>query len=174
MNYLYKKNINEAIHQKLRNKDVYESDMHKIYNLIVVQTHEQLQEKATPDATFQAVKSEWYPIGYLIILKSLYFLNKSEQQPIRWLWLATMCMYNSMQYINNNTTEYLIRSHNAQKVNEACNVSLITSFIYKSMGRRLYSHSSIMYLILYRKTVRRRQRSQESKCSWMCVNKKVL
>ena len=36
--YPEKNNINEAIHQKLRKKDVYESDMHKIYNLIVIQT----------------------------------------------------------------------------------------------------------------------------------------
>ena len=40
MTYLEKKNINEAIRQKLRKKDVYESDMHKIYNLIVGQTNE--------------------------------------------------------------------------------------------------------------------------------------
>ena len=36
MIYLEKKNIDEAIHQKLRNKDVYKSDMQKIYNLIPV------------------------------------------------------------------------------------------------------------------------------------------
>ena len=34
-NYLEKKNINEAIHKKLRNKDFYELDMHNIYNLVV-------------------------------------------------------------------------------------------------------------------------------------------
>ena len=44
MTYPEKKNIYEAIHQKLRNKDVYESDMHKIHNLIVGQMNEQLQE----------------------------------------------------------------------------------------------------------------------------------
>ena len=38
-NYLEKKNINEAIHKKLRNKDFYELDMHKIYNIIVGQTN---------------------------------------------------------------------------------------------------------------------------------------
>ena len=43
MTYLDKKNIDEAILQKLRKKDVYESDMHKIYNLILGQTNEQLQ-----------------------------------------------------------------------------------------------------------------------------------
>ena len=43
MTYLEKKNIDEAICQNLRKKDVYESDMHKIYNLIVGQTNEQLQ-----------------------------------------------------------------------------------------------------------------------------------
>ena len=42
MTYLEKKNIDEAILQNLRKKDVYESDMHKIYNLIVGQTNEQL------------------------------------------------------------------------------------------------------------------------------------
>ena len=58
MTYLKKKNIDEAIHQNLRNKDVYESDMQKIYNLIVGQTNEQLQEKAASDATFQAVETD--------------------------------------------------------------------------------------------------------------------
>ena len=43
MTYLWKKNINESTHQNLRNKDVYESDIHNIYNLIVVQTYKQLQ-----------------------------------------------------------------------------------------------------------------------------------
>ena len=35
MTYLKKKNINEAIRQKLSKKDVYKLDTHKIYNLIV-------------------------------------------------------------------------------------------------------------------------------------------
>ena len=39
MNYLKKKNINETIFQKLSNKDEYELDMHKIYNLIVGQSN---------------------------------------------------------------------------------------------------------------------------------------
>ena len=51
--YLNKKNINEAIRQNLRKKDVYESNMHKIYNIIVVQTNKQLQDQAASDATFQ-------------------------------------------------------------------------------------------------------------------------
>ena len=50
--YLENKNINEYIRQKLRKKDVYKSDMHKIYNIIVGKTNEQLQEKAAADATF--------------------------------------------------------------------------------------------------------------------------
>ena len=73
MTYLEKKNINEAILQKLRKKDIYESDMHKIYNLIVGQTNEQLQEKAASDATFQAVKTDRDPICYLMILKKICF-----------------------------------------------------------------------------------------------------
>ena len=43
MTYLNKNNIYEAIHQNLRKKDVYKSEMHKIYNLFVGQTNEQLQ-----------------------------------------------------------------------------------------------------------------------------------
>ena len=39
MTYLEKKNIDEAIHQNTRKKDVYKLDMHKIYNLIVIQTN---------------------------------------------------------------------------------------------------------------------------------------
>ena len=58
MTYPEKKNIDEAIRQKLRKKDLYESDMHKIYNLIVVQTNEQLHEKAALDDTFQAVNTD--------------------------------------------------------------------------------------------------------------------
>ena len=63
MTYLKKINIDEAILQKLRNKDVYKSYMHTIYNIILGQTNEQLQEKAASDSTFQAVKTERYPIG---------------------------------------------------------------------------------------------------------------
>ena len=40
MNYLKKKNIDEAICQKLMKKVVYETGMHKIYNLIFGQTNE--------------------------------------------------------------------------------------------------------------------------------------
>ena len=57
MTHLEIKNIDEAIRQNLKKKDVYKSDMHKVYNLIVGQTNEQLQEKAVSDATFQAVKT---------------------------------------------------------------------------------------------------------------------
>ena len=52
-------------------KDVYKSDMHKIYNIIIGQMNEQLQEKATSDATFQAVNTGQYPISYLMILNRL-------------------------------------------------------------------------------------------------------
>ena len=37
-----------------------------------------------------------------------------------------MRMYNTMQYANKNTTDYLVRFCNAQKVNESCNESMIT------------------------------------------------
>ena len=100
--------------------------MHKIYNLIVGQTNEQLKEKAVSDATFQAVKTDLYLIGYLMILKRICFSNKSEQHPIRSLWISTMRLYKTMHYAHKKTTDYLVRFWNAQKVNEACDGSLIT------------------------------------------------
>ena len=96
MTYFKKKNIDEAIRQKLRKKDVYESGMHNIYNLIVCQTNEQLQEKAASYATFQAVKTDQDPIGYLMILNRICFSNQYEQCPIRSLWLSTRRLYNTM------------------------------------------------------------------------------
>ena len=113
MTYLEKKNIDEAIRQNLRKKDLYESDMHNIYNPILDQTNEQLQEKAASDATFQAVKTEQDPIGYLMILKSLCLSNQSELNPISSLCLSARHMCNTMQYANNNTTDYLVRFRNA-------------------------------------------------------------
>ena len=46
MTYLKNKIIDEAIRQKLRNKDVYKTYIHNIYNLIVGQKNEKLQDKA--------------------------------------------------------------------------------------------------------------------------------
>ena len=122
--YLDKNNLNEAIRQKLRKKDFYESYMHKIYNLIVGKTNKQLQDKAESEFTFQSFKTELDPIGYLMILKRICFSKQSEQHPICSLCLSTRRLYNTMQYPNNNTTDYLVRFCNAQKVNEACDVSL--------------------------------------------------
>ena len=59
--HLKKNNIYKAIHQKLRNRDVYETGTHKIYNIILSQTNDQLQYKASSDSTLQVVKSGWYP-----------------------------------------------------------------------------------------------------------------
>ena len=42
MTYLKNKNIYEAIYQKLRKEYLHETNMHNIYNIIVVQTNEQL------------------------------------------------------------------------------------------------------------------------------------
>ena len=129
MTYLEKKIIDEAIRQKLGKKYVYESDMHKKYNIIVGQTNKQLQEKAESAATFQEVKTDRDPIGYLMVLKSICFSNQSEQHPIRSLCLSTRRLYNTMQYATKNTTDYLVRFRNAQKVNEACDGSLITKVV---------------------------------------------
>ena len=76
--YLKKNNIDEAICQKLRKKDVYKTEIHKIYNILVGQTNEQFQDKATSDTTFQEVKSGRYPIGYLMILKKIWFSIQYE------------------------------------------------------------------------------------------------
>ena len=75
MTYL-KKNIDEAIRQKLWKKDVYESYMQKIYHIIVVQINKQLQDKAESDATFLAFETDQYRIGYLMILKRICFSNQ--------------------------------------------------------------------------------------------------
>ena len=40
--------------------------------------------------------------------------------------LDTSCLYNTVQYANENTIEYLVRFRNAQNYTEACNRSLIT------------------------------------------------
>ena len=57
MTNLEKKNTNELIRHKLRMEDVYETDIHNIYNLIVVQTNDQLQEKVSPKPTLQAINT---------------------------------------------------------------------------------------------------------------------
>ena len=61
-----------------------------------------------------------------MILKSICFSNQSEQYPIRSFFLSTRRLYKTIQYANDNTTDYLVRFRNAQKFNEACNGSLIT------------------------------------------------
>ena len=44
-------------------KDVYETDMHKIYNLIVGHTNEMLQEKAASYTNLKVLKLVQDPIG---------------------------------------------------------------------------------------------------------------
>ena len=63
MNYLENKNIDEVTRQKLRKKDVYENEMHKIYNILVYQKNDQLHDNSASEATFQVVKTGRYPIG---------------------------------------------------------------------------------------------------------------
>ena len=52
---------------------MYEIDIPKIYNFIVIQTNNKLQKKAASDATFQEDKTDQDPIGYLMILKKFFF-----------------------------------------------------------------------------------------------------
>ena len=77
MAYLNKKNNYKSICQKLRKTYVYETDMRNIYDIIVGQTNEQLQDKTALDATLQAVNTGQDPIRYLMILKNLCFSNHS-------------------------------------------------------------------------------------------------
>ena len=100
MTYLNNNNIDEAICQKISKKDLYETDMHKIYNIIVGQTNEQMHQKAASDATFQAVKTSQYLIVYLMILNKLCLLKQSNQHPIRSLCLATRRLYNTIHHTN--------------------------------------------------------------------------
>ena len=76
MTYRKSKYIEEAISQKIKKKDVYQTDTHKIYNLIVGQINKRLQEKAELDATWKEVKTGRDPIGYPMISKKLYFSNQ--------------------------------------------------------------------------------------------------
>ena len=45
--------------------------MHKILNIIVGKTNEQLKQKSKLGATIQEIKAGLYPIGYLMILKKI-------------------------------------------------------------------------------------------------------
>ena len=94
--YIEKRNIYRDIHQKLRKKDVYENDMHNIYNLILDQTNDQLQEKAALYVTFQSIKTSQDPNRYLMILNRLFFSNQSEQHPIWYLCIKTRQLYNTI------------------------------------------------------------------------------
>ena len=64
-----------------------------------------------------------------MILNRLCLSNQSYQDPIRSLCLAMRRLYNTIQYANENTNDYLFRFCNAQKVNEACNGRLIKRIV---------------------------------------------
>ena len=69
--------------------------------------------------------------------------NQSEQHPIRLFCLSTRLLYNNMQYASENTTDYLVRFRNAQKVNEAFDGSLITKGVQENgMKIRLPLHNT--------------------------------
>ena len=114
---------------KLRNIDEYYTNMHKIYNLIVGQTNKQLQEKAAPNATYQEVKTDWDPIGYLNTIKKLCLSNQSEHHLIWSPFLDTKQLYNTTHYPDKNTTNFLVRFLNVKKVNEKFNGSHISKVV---------------------------------------------
>ena len=58
INYIERKNIDEAIHKNLSKKDFYESNMQNIYNIIVGQMNYHSQERSELEATFQAVDTD--------------------------------------------------------------------------------------------------------------------
>ena len=88
--------------------------------------------------TFQAFKSGKDPIGYLIIIKKLYFSNQYEKPLIRSICLETRQLYKTMQHTTDNTTNYLFRFHNAEKENEKCNGILLTRRFQEHWMKILY------------------------------------
>ena len=112
--------------------------MHKIYNIIVGQTNNQLQEKAELESTFQAVNIDRDPTVYLLILKKLWLSNQSIQHPIQFLCLETRQMHNTMNKFNKNTTNYLFRFYNYHKVNDAWNGSLISRGVQEHGMKIIY------------------------------------
>ena len=57
-------------------------------------------------------------------------------------------MYNTTQYANKNTTDSLVRLHNSQKVNEACNGSLSKRGVQEHGMKILFPfHNVIFYYI---------------------------
>ena len=73
MTYLKMKNIDKAIRQKPSKKNVYKTERHNIYNLIVGHNNDQLKKKSAIEANLQAVNSGRDPIVYLMILRKLCF-----------------------------------------------------------------------------------------------------
>ena len=71
-----------------------------------------------------------------MILKNICLSNQSEQHPIRYLYLETRLLYNTIKYVNENTTDYLIRFRNSQKANKACNENLVTR-IFQEHGMEI-------------------------------------
>ena len=74
-----------------------------------------------------------------MILKKICLLNQSEQHPSRSLCLATRRLYNKIHSTDENTTDYLVRFRNEQKVNEACNGSLISRGLQEHRMKILYT-----------------------------------
>ena len=138
--------------------------MHKIYNLILVQINQQLQENAASNAKLQAVKTGRESIGHLMILNKVSVSNKSKQHFICSLCLAMRKLYNTMKHARDNTTNYLVRLRNTQKANRVCNGILITR-ASKSMVCKLSFHYIPLNLTDYSTMERRRRIHQERKCS---------
>ena len=77
-------------------------------------------------------------------------LEKSEQQTIRSLFIATRQLYNTIQYTNENITDYLVRFRNTRKVDDACDGSLISRVVHEHGMSILYTlHVTSFDVILY-------------------------
>ena len=90
------------------------------------------------ESNFQAVKSGQDHIEYLMIINKLFFPNQSNHHPIRSIFLVTSQLYSAMEHANENTTDCHFRFRNSQKVNEACNGSLITKGLQEHGMKNLY------------------------------------
>ena len=73
-------------------------------------------------------------------------------------------LYNNIQYVNDNTNDYLFRFLNAQKVNEVCNVTLITRGIQERQTKIIFPYQTTGFYFLQENYKKGRIR-QDIKCS---------
>ena len=75
-----------------------------------------------------------------------------------------------MHYTNNNTTDYLVRSHNYQKVNEACNGILITRLVQENVTNIIFPmHNTGFDFLLEDEKNEADKSGEEMLCAIQCL-----